>query len=442
MPSEGGSEPRHGSVEDTKHFRNFAALRGGDGAGLAVLVLGGSTFMGRELVQQLVGRSARVCVVNRGRSYWGTDDTSGGRAARVLADRRDTKSFAALLSEATDRLGSDWALVADFSAYNGADIRCALEGLRGRFATYAYISSDSVYEVSAWAGEEWLPRKGCAGDPVVAEDDSARPDSTAERRRLRKADSYGDGKLEAEEALAEGLRALAASPSSPCRARAVALRLPDVIGPYDDTLRLWAYWHWLQAGHEHPPQVHDARATKRPRRSVGGGGAASSAAEEDRVPLAFVFSHDVARFIVGLLDRPPPGEPASCDGVNLACERQPDLREMLGMLAAASGLETPPKLEVVTRPKTFLPSVDRPWNLSCQRMLEVYRFTPTPLDEVLRRCADWFNKACTDFPQEALRAAMKLPVAARKAAILRAGITATPSSSSSSSSSDSDGDHA
>jgi len=123
--------------------------------------------------------------------------------------------------------------------------------------------------------------------------------------------------------------------------------------------------------------------------------------------------------------------------VNLACERQPDLREFLELFAEASGVEKP-KFGVVERPRTFLPSVDRPWNLSCDRMLQVYRFAPTPLDAVLSRCAEWFAKACAEFPRDALRAAMKLPPGPRKAAILRAGITATPSSSSSSSSSDSD----
>ena len=38
--------------------------------------------------------------------------------------------------------------MADFSAYNGADIRAALDGLKGRFEHYVYISTDSVYEVA------------------------------------------------------------------------------------------------------------------------------------------------------------------------------------------------------------------------------------------------------------------------------------------------------
>lgn len=400
-----------------------------------MLVLGGSTFMGRELVQRLVGRPARVCIVNRGRKYWGTDDTSGGRAARLVADRREADAFAAMLDEATKRLGTRWALVADFSAYNGADIRASLAGLRGRFDTYAYISSDSVYEVSAWAGNGWLPQAGCEGEPRVAEAASERPSDQAAQRRLRRADGYGDGKLEAEEALAAGLAECAGC-------RGVSLRLPDVIGPFDDTLRLWAYWHWLHAGPEDPPQVPDSRAAKRPRRSSQDGGCegrqgAQDAAEEDAVPLAFVFSQDVARFIAGLLDAPAIPDMPAHDAVNLACEQQLHLRGFLGLLASAAGLASPPRVAVVEKPKTFLPSVERPWLLSCKRLLEVYSFKPTPLPDVLKCCADWFAKACEEFPAEARRAAGKLPARARKAAIERARLTEVPSSSSSSASEES-----
>eukprot|EP00930_Biecheleria_cincta_P043354 TRINITY_DN29781_c0_g1_i1.p1 TRINITY_DN29781_c0_g1~~TRINITY_DN29781_c0_g1_i1.p1 ORF type:complete len:455 (-),score=74.20 TRINITY_DN29781_c0_g1_i1:128-1492(-) len=446
------SAPKQDAAElASKHFRNFDALlwpSQGSGAVVAdspappaVLVLGGSTFMGRELVQRLVAKPARVCVVNRGRKYWGTDDPSNGKAARLIADRRDAKSFAHLLDLATRRLGTRWDLVADFSAYNGDDIRAALAGLQGRFDKYVYISSDSVYEVSAWAGEGWSPRKGTSGDPYVAEVDSERPADTTTQKRLRKADSYGDGKLEAEEALAAGLA------EHPATSRGVALRLPDVIGPFDDTLRLWAYWHWLHAGPDEPPQVPDAKAGKRPRRMAecsedGGKGAqggypSASANSEDPVPLSFVYSQDVARFIIDLLSLELPRDAPVCDAVNLACEQQPDLCGFLGLLAAAAGLPSPPKLVMKAGPKTFLPSVDRPWNLSCKRMLDVYRFKPTPLADVLKSCASWFRDGCSEFPRDALRAAMKLPAGARQPAIQSAGLTCTPSSSSSSSESDS-----
>jgi len=414
--------------DDEDVFRNFGAIAGPkcgpDGSELpAVLVLGGSTFMGRETVQTLLDLPARVCVVNRGRSYWGTADPSAGRAARVVADRRDAELFAARLDVATERAGGRWALVADFSAYNGSDMRAALAGLRGRFDVYAYISSDSVYEVSSWAGDDWEAREGGPIGQHVAESASARPEDEGTRKRLRQADTYGDGKLRAEEALAAGLAEDAAA------GRGVCLRLPDVIGPFDDTLRLWAFWHWLHAGPEHPPQVHKAHSAKRPRQGSKIEAVAKPAPGD--VPLAVVFSRDVARFVAHLARAPAPVGAPHCDAVNLACERQPTLREFLLALAAASGLGEP-ALAPTTRPKAFLPSVDRPWPLCCERMLKAYGFAPTPLEEVLRVTASWFRGACSQFPEEARDAAKKLPPGAREAAAARAGLPPAPPSSSSS----------
>eukprot|EP00929_Paragymnodinium_shiwhaense_P015021 TRINITY_DN123022_c0_g1_i1.p1 TRINITY_DN123022_c0_g1~~TRINITY_DN123022_c0_g1_i1.p1 ORF type:complete len:421 (+),score=105.32 TRINITY_DN123022_c0_g1_i1:143-1405(+) len=414
---------------DEAFLRNVAGLTE-DPSLPAVLVLGGSTFMGRALVEQLVALPARICLVNRGRKYWGIDDPSGGRAARVMADRRDVEEFGRRLDAATEKLlstGKDrWDLVADFSAYNGKDIRASLGGLKSRFRTYAYISSDSVYEVSTLAASSWMPPPrptsaavASAGAVRVDEGFSSRPQDKEVRRRLKKADDYGDGKLEAEEALQAGIQDPAC--------RSVSMRLPDVIGPFDDTLRLWAYWHWLQAADAKapPPQVR-----KRPH------------AEDDSQPpvdprLAFVFNQDVARFIVSLLQKEKPAGAPQHDAVNLGCLRQEAMPGFLGLLAAASGLPSTPEFKAVERPRSFLPSVDRPWPLCCKRMQEVYGFTATPLEEVLKACADWFASSCTDFPKEARKAARKVPGEAGRAAVKRARLEDAPRSSSSDSSSSS-----
>jgi len=397
-------------------------------SGPPVLILGGSTFMGRELVQAMLAKSARVCIVNRGRSYWGTKDVSGGRAAHLTADRNKPQTFAQRLDEVTTFLGGNWALVADFSAYNEDDIHASLAGLHGRFETYVYISSDSVYEVSAWAGRAWKSEASGLFRSSVAEDATVRPDDKHLRAKLRQADSYGDGKLRAEEALSKTL-----SCALRAEQRCLALRLPDVIGPFDDTLRLWAYWHWLRAGVDYAPQVRDLPAAKRRKHSDTAASENNETLPEDP-GLAFVFSRDVARFITGLVgSTPPPGIP-QFDSVNLACDQQPTLRELLVMLAKASGLKAAPQLQAVKHPKTFLPSVDRPWPLSCQHAAKAYGFSATSLDEVLRICSDWFAEACVTFKSEAIRAAKKLPKGADKAAMQHSGLD-PPSSSSSRSSS-------
>lgn len=417
-----------GGVDDSC-FKNLGALSlDGASAGLpAVLVLGGSTFMGRALVEALLARKARVCLVNRGRIYWGTDDPSGGRAARLQADRRDTEAFSARLSAVTDRLpGGSWDVVADFCAFDGRDIRAALAGLRGRFGVYAYISSDSAYEVCTWAAGGWQPRG--SAEQVVAECEAVRPEDESARRRLGKADSYGDKKLEAEEALAAGL---AEFPGS----RGVALRLPDVIGPFDDTYRLWSYWHWLQAassGKADPPQV--MRLSRSPKRQR----------QEDDIkeipldpPLAFVYNRDVARFIVGLIGAQQPAAAKQFDAVNLGCLQQLPLPEFLNALASVSEVSGLLPFETSSRPRTFLPSVKRPWLLRCQHASDTYGFTPTPLEDVLKECAEWFSSACIEFPKEAKAATKRLPPKVRRVALNRLGASDAKSSSSSSSGSSS-----
>eukprot|EP00928_Gymnodinium_smaydae_P089245 TRINITY_DN73236_c0_g1_i1.p1 TRINITY_DN73236_c0_g1~~TRINITY_DN73236_c0_g1_i1.p1 ORF type:complete len:423 (+),score=64.29 TRINITY_DN73236_c0_g1_i1:80-1348(+) len=396
----------------------------------AVLVLGGTNFMGRALVEDLLERGVRVCVVNRGREHWGTSDPSAGKTARVIADRRDTEDFARRLKGATRRLGRAWDLVADFSAFDGADIRASLAGLGADFRLYAYISSDSVYEVSSWASAKWSPsrgaRDGSAGAELcVVEAAGVRPGDEAQRQALNDKDSYGHGKLEAEEVLQKGL---------PEGCRCVALRLPDVIGPYDGTFRLWAYWHWLRAAEDGapPPQVQTYKGSaKRARYENGGNG--TNEVDPDP-PLALVYSRDVARFIVSLLEAPPASQDVPrFDTVNLCCAEQVPLSELLTLLAAASGMECKrPRFLPSKNPKTYLPSVDRPWPLSLQRAKDVYAFKPTPLEDVLKRCARFFSDGCTQFPREARRAAKKLPSDAADMALKAAGLHKLPSSSDSS----------
>lgn len=98
------------------------------------------------------------------------------------------------------------------------------------------------------------------------------------------------------------------------------------------------------------------------------------------------------------------------DIVNLCCEEQLQLSEFLEQLFAASGGNRKrPRLAPDRNPKVYLPSVDRLWPLSCERAREVYGFRPTPLEEVLTRCVEFFETGCEKFPDEARKAAVKLP---------------------------------
>merc|ERR1712176_719666 len=133
---------------------------------------------------------------------------------------------------------------------------------------------------------------------------------------------------------------------------------------------------------------------------------------------------------MGLLDMPLPKDMPQFDAVNLCCMEQVPLSELLTLLAAASGHPQPtavdgvkrPRLAVSKNPKAFLPSVDRPWPLNLQRACKIYGFTPTPLKEVLKRCAVFFKDGCRKFPREARAAAKKLPGVAADIAMKAAGL--------------------
>eukprot|EP00437_Effrenium_voratum_P068791 CAMPEP_0181486196 /NCGR_PEP_ID=MMETSP1110-20121109/46985_1 /TAXON_ID=174948 /ORGANISM="Symbiodinium sp., Strain CCMP421" /LENGTH=379 /DNA_ID=CAMNT_0023612277 /DNA_START=26 /DNA_END=1161 /DNA_ORIENTATION=- len=373
-------------------FRNFEVLQQNKEKP-AVLVLGGTKFMGKAFVQEIL-EHARVCVVNRGKTYWAASDLFAARAARVRADRDDAEVFAKCLKEATQRLGDEWDCVVDFSGFAGNDVRASLSGLAGAFKMYIYISSDSVYEVSSWAFDKWSPRRRRDGGGYltsVAEDAAVRPCGKEQQDIVNNSDNYGHEKLEGEEVLLQ---------ERPAGRRCVILRLPDVIGPFDSTHRLWAYWHWLRAGELGAP-APQVQSYKRKRKQIDATGEEVAQAPGD-CHLAVVYSLDVAKFLARLVKQPPPAE---VDVLNLSCDEHLLLSDFLERLFKVSGGNRKrPRLAPDKDPKLFLPSVNRPWPLSCERAKEAYGFVATSLDEVLRVCVDFFESNCARFPEEAKKA--------------------------------------
>src|SRR3954467_5798776 len=100
---------------------------------MRLLVLGGSSFVGRALVEEGVARGWEVTTFNRGRGAWAHPD-----AERLIGDREDAASLGVLG-------GRDWDVVAD--TWSGAPrvARDSAAVLRDTVGSYAYISSCSVY---------------------------------------------------------------------------------------------------------------------------------------------------------------------------------------------------------------------------------------------------------------------------------------------------------
>ena len=107
------------------------------------LVLGGSTFVGRRLVRQLVDRGDDVAVLNRGR----TPSDLPPEVRRLVADRTDAASMRAALA------GTEWDATYDVSGFvmvaGGSPISELLELFDGRTGAYVFVSSIMAYEPSA-----------------------------------------------------------------------------------------------------------------------------------------------------------------------------------------------------------------------------------------------------------------------------------------------------
>src|SRR5262245_46587134 len=112
---------------------------------MRALVLGGSVFVGRHLVDALLEDGAEVAVLNRGR----TPSSLPDGVERLVADRTDAAQMRDALA------GREWDAVFDVSGFvmaaGGSDIDELLDLLDGRTGAYVYTSSIMAYDQS-WVG--------------------------------------------------------------------------------------------------------------------------------------------------------------------------------------------------------------------------------------------------------------------------------------------------
>lgn len=113
------------------------------------LVLGGSVFVGRRLVDRLVADGHDVTVLNRGR----TSTALAPGVAHVAADRTDAESMRAALQ------GREWDAVYDVSGFvmaaGGSDIGLLLDLLDGHVGAYVFVSSIMAYDQSLLGRFPW-----------------------------------------------------------------------------------------------------------------------------------------------------------------------------------------------------------------------------------------------------------------------------------------------
>jgi nucleoside-diphosphate-sugar epimerase len=211
---------------------------------MRVLILGGTEFVGRALVDEALARSWHVTTVNRG-----TRPASAGVTA-LIGDRRASGGLDPIRTEAAANGG--WDLVVDTWSWEPWVVRDTARMLAPLAAHYAYISSRSVYAGPLPAGaDESAPLVAATssdGDPhavrQAAQTESPAPDAATPALDV----DYARGKAGAELAVFEafGERALLARPGL-------------VLGPYENIGRLpWWLARIARGGEVLAPGTPDA----------------------------------------------------------------------------------------------------------------------------------------------------------------------------------------
>lgn len=167
---------------------------------MRLLVIGGTRFVGRHLVEAALARGDAVTLFNRGRS--------GPAPAGVEQRTGDRRSDLSALAEGR------WDAVVDTCGYLPREVAAMAAVLRGRVRRYVFVSSVSVYASTAAGNTE--------DDPLATIDD---PGTEVVDGR-----SYGALKALCEAALVDALGT-----------QATVVRPGLIVGPHDPTQR-FTYW--------------------------------------------------------------------------------------------------------------------------------------------------------------------------------------------------------
>lgn len=205
-----------------------------------LLVIGGTIFLGRHLVEIAREAGHTVTMFNRGKH--GADLFPD--VERITGDREHDLELLA---------GRSWDAVVDTCGYIPRVVRASAEALRDAVGHYTFISSMSVYAEGAPAGHDETTPVGTLEDESVEE-------VTAE--------TYGPLKALCEQAVAEVL------PD-----RTLVLRPGLIVGPHDPTER-FTYW---------------------PRRIARGG--EMLAPGEPDAPVQFIDARDLAAWNLRLIEQ-------------------------------------------------------------------------------------------------------------------------------------------
>ncbi len=177
-----------------------------------LLVLGGTQFIGRALVEEIIASrpDLDVTLFNRGQS----NPTLFPDLKKISGDR-ETSDIEKILAQ-------DWDYIIDVNGYYPNSIEALLPKLRGKVGRYVYVSTVSVYDVDAYMGKpnalvsEDYPMLACSSEQRLGDWSKCYGEKKAECERVILANDWLD---------------------------TIILRPSIVYGKYDYTER---YYYWLQ----------------------------------------------------------------------------------------------------------------------------------------------------------------------------------------------------
>jgi len=174
---------------------------------MRILVLGGTKFIGRHIVEALLTAGHSVSILNRGKSH----DDLPVTVERLCGDRDEGIGGLVALK------GRTWDACVDVSGYTPRQVRPSAEGLRSSVGRYLFVSAVSVY-----------------GDPEHGPVDEAHPRMPPACEDVTEidAETYGPLKVTCEDIVQE------------VYGDDFTLLRPQVVaGPHDPTNR---FNHWVQ----------------------------------------------------------------------------------------------------------------------------------------------------------------------------------------------------
>ena len=233
---------------------------------MRLLVLGGTSFVGRAVVEHALASGHELTLFSRGR----TGAALFPEVERRTGDR-DSGDYAGLA-------GGAWDAVVDVSAYVPRHVQQAADALSGRAGRYLFISTGSVYDRTR------APEQGLDEDCPRLAPERSTEEVTGE--------TYGRLKVACEDDVA-----------ARWGQRATVVRPGIVAGPYDPTDR---FTYWV-------------------RRTARGGRVALPGRPEQ--PVQVVDSRDLAHLVVALVEADRggtynavgPAEPTTLEGLLHTC---------------------------------------------------------------------------------------------------------------------------